>query len=244
MTRRLLIGLGLLFALTVLVRFPARWALALAPADWHCDQPAGSLWHGGCARVQMGEFALGPVSWSLHPLSLLLARIDLDLHSMDERAQGHARVQFRSRHFVRLLDIRAQVALDAGLMPLFPNDWDGSLLLGLDTLDIAEGRLERVHGTINATSLAQRSPSMPIGSYELRFDAPPQADGTISGALSDRGGPLAVSGTLQVRKGGQYELAGNVTTRPEASADLSKAVQFLGAADAQGRRSFSLAGNL
>ena len=244
MARRLLIGLGLLFALTVLVRLPARWALGLAPAGIQCEQPAGSLWHGGCARLQVAEFALGPVSWSLHPFPLLLARLDLELRSTDERANGQARVQFRSRQLVRVLDLQAQVALDAGLVPLFPNDWDGSLLLALDTLDIADGRLARLHGTIEASSLAQRSPPMPIGSYQLRFDAPPQSDGTISGALSDRGGPLAVSGTLQVRKGGQYELAGNVATRPEATAELSKAVQFLGAADAQGRRSFSLSGTL
>ena len=56
------------------------------------------------------------------------------------------------------------------------------------------------------------------------------------------GGPLAVTGTLTIRSGHDYELEGLAAARPEATPELAKAVEFLGPADPQGRRAYSLAG--
>jgi hypothetical protein len=84
---------------------------------------------------------------------------------------------------------------------------------------------------------------MPFGSFELRFPDTAPADGAIRGELRDVGGPLAVAGTLVIRNGSEYELSGSAAARADANAELAKAVEFLGPADAQGRRPYSLAGS-
>ncbi len=232
----------LLFALTVVARLPTRWALHAAPASVVCEEPAGSLWQGQCARLRAGGTTIGPVSWRLHALPLLLARVDVDLVSHDASLPGSAQLTLRSGGRLEAHALRASVPLDSGLLPLFPNGWSGQLGLDLSTLTLKAGHISALQGIVNADALKQISPAMPFGSYQLRFTGSAARDGWIVGELRDSGGPLAVTGTLQLRASGDYELNGTAAARSDATPELAKAVEFLGAADAQGRRPFSLTG--
>ena len=232
----------LLFALTVVSRLPARWALLTAPASVGCEEPAGSLWQGRCARLRVSGISIGPVSWTLHPLPLLLARAEVELTSADARLPGSAQLTVRSGGRLEAHALRASVPLDTDLLPLFPNGWSGRLELDLSTLTLAAGHITALQGIVNADALKQLSPAMPFGSYQLRFADSGAKEGLIVGELRDRGGPLAVTGTLQLRTSGDYELNGTALARTDATPELVKAVEFLGEADAQGRRPFSLTG--
>jgi hypothetical protein len=242
--RGLLAAAVLLFALTVLARLPASWALAVAPSDLECQQPSGSLWQGACVQLRTRGIALNNVSWKLHGWSLLLGRLDVDLSSGDPRAPGRARIAIGLGGNTQVSALQATLPIDSGLLPLFPKGWSGLLQLDLDQLVLAGRHLAAVHGTVSARALEQRSPRMPFGSYELQFGEPPRTDGQLEATLRDSGGPLSVSGTLRIGADGQYELNGTVATRAEATRELVQAVEFLGAADAQGRRPFSLAGTI
>jgi hypothetical protein len=244
MSNRALVTLAaVLFALTVVVRAPARWLLAALPRSIECQAPSGSLWSGTCGRLRASGVDLSAVSWALHPAALLLGRLDLDLRSADGRAPARARVSMGLGGRLRLQDLHAELPVDAGFLPLFPPGWSGQLQLALERIEFEHGRLAGLRGAVVARSLAQQQPAMPFGSYELRFDGAGRADGAIVGALRDVGGPLAVSGTLTIRNGHEYELDGLAAARPEATAELAKAVEFLGPADAHGSRAFSLAGS-
>lgn len=232
----------LLFALTVVARLPSRWALQAAPDGVSCEEPAGSVWRGHCTRLQVAGMAIGPVSWRLHPLPLLLARGDVDLTSHDARLPGSAQLTLRSGGRLEAHALRASMPLDSGLLPLFPNGWSGQLELDLSTLTLAAGHVKALQGVINANALKQLNPLMPFGSYQLRFAARATREDLIIGALRDSGGPLAVTGTLQLRTSGDYELNGTAAARSDATPELVRAVEFLGQADAQGRRPFSLTG--
>jgi general secretion pathway protein N len=232
----------LLFALTVVARLPARWAVHAVPASVGCEEPAGSLWRGRCARLRVGGMTLGPVSWRLHPLPLLLARAEVDLSSADARLPGSAQLTLRSGGHLEARALRASVPLDSGLLPLFPNGWSGQLELDLNTLTLEAGHIKALQGVVNADTLKQLSPAMPFGSYQLRFVASANQDDLIIGELRDSGGPLAVTGALRLRTSGDYELTGTALARSDATPELVKAVEFLGQADAQGRRPFSLTG--
>ncbi len=232
----------LLFALTVVARLPAGWAAHMAPASVHCEQPAGSVWRGQCARLQVGGLAIGPVSWRLHPLPLLLARATLDLTSHDARLPGSAQLTVRSGGRLEASALRASVPLDSGLLPLFPNGWSGQLELELSLLRFEAGHISALQGIVNANALKQLSPAMPFGSYQLRFAGGAATNDMMVGELRDSSGPLAVTGTLQLRASGDYELHGTAAARSDATPELAKAVEFLGEADAQGRRPFSLTG--
>jgi hypothetical protein len=88
-----------------------------------------------------------------------------------------------------------------------------------------------------------------MGSYRLEFAPAAGAAGTganggVVGSLRDTAGPLSVTGTLRYTTVGGYEINGLVAARSDATPDLAKAVEYLGVADSQGRRPFSLAGTL
>jgi general secretion pathway protein N len=241
--RTLLVLAAALFALTVLVRAPAGWLVAGMPHSLECQQPAGSMWRGGCGQLRIAGAALSDVRWQLHPWALLGGKLELALQSADGRAPATATLALGlgGHHSVR--DLRADMPIDTGFLPLFPSGWSGRLQLALTRLDFSAGHLVAIHGTVTALSLAQLRPPMPFGSYELHFADTPRSDGAISGELRDLGGPLAVTGTLLVRHGSEYVLSGSAAARADASPELAKAIEFLGPPDAQGRRQYSLAGS-
>ncbi len=241
--RSFLVLAAVLFALTVLLRAPASWLIAALPSSMSCQQPAGSMWRGGCGQLRIAGAALSDVRWQLHPWALLGGHLELALQSADVRAPatGTLALGWSGQHSVR--ELRADLPIDTGFLPLFPSGWSGRLQLDLASLEFKAGRLAAIHGTVTARSLAQIRPAMPFGSYELHFPDTAPKDGAISAELRDLGGPLAVSGALVVRNGSEYVLSGSVAARAGASAELAKAIEFLGPPDAQGRRQYSLAGS-
>jgi Type II secretion system (T2SS), protein N len=244
--RALLILMALLFAVTVLLRAPARWLLSALPAGVECRAPEGSLWQGGCGRLQIPGAALDAVSWSLHAWPLLRGHLDVDVQSADAQAPGTARVSLGFGGLRSLSGLHANLPVESGRLPLFPAGWTGRLGLAFDTIEFEAGRITLIEGTATARELAQRDPPLSFGSYELRFAPNAQSsapdDAPIRGELRDLDGPLSVSGTLMIRNGREYVLAGLVAARPAAGAELAKAVEYF-PIDAQGRRSFKLEGS-
>ncbi len=232
-----------LFLLTVLIRAPASWALKLAPPGVDCSQPSGSLWRGSCTRLRAAGVELQGVGWVAHAWPMLRGHFDLDVSSADARLPGTVRLSIGLGGHLELRDLHVRLPVGTEFLPLFPTTWRGSLQLDLSRVDFERQRLQALVGTATAHELSQRNPPIAFGSYELRFDPALQENGLIVGKLRDVGGPLAVTGTLQLRNGSDYDLDGFVTARPAASADLVKAVDFLDR-DAQGRRTFSLTGTL
>ncbi|HLQ12162.1 MAG TPA: type II secretion system protein N [Steroidobacteraceae bacterium] len=233
-----------LFLLTVLIRAPASWALKLAPPGVDCSLPSGSLWHGSCARLRAAGVELQEVGWTAHAWPLLRGHFDVEVSSADARAPGRVRLSIGLGGHLELRDLQAQLPVGTEFLPLFPTTWKGKLRLDLRQVEFEQHRLQALIGTVTALDLEQRSPPIAFGSYELNFGPVKPGDDAIVGNLRDVGGPLAVTGTLRLRNGSEYELNGRVAARPTASAELTKTVEFLGASDAQGRREFSLTGTL
>ena len=244
MSRRAWLAALLLFLITVLVRLPASWALHLLPSSIACEQPAGTLWQGSCAQLQTAGMAIGPVNWSLHALPLLIARIDAEVQSEDTRLPLQVHVSVRTGGHVEASGVHAQFELSPDLLPSFPEGWQGQVQLNLAALSVAAGHLKSLQGTVDIASLRQQSPAMALGSYQLDFAPSTDAADAVVGQLRDTAGPLSVAGTLRYTAAGGYEINGTVAARGEATPDLAKAVEYLGEADGQGRRQFSLAGTL
>ena len=240
--RRLAILAVALFSLTVLARAPARWLVAFAPRSVECQLPAGSVWQGECSRLRAPGLELAALSWTLHPWSLLRGRLELEVRSADPRAPGAATIAVGFGSTLSVRDLRADLPVDSGFLPLFPAGWSGQVRLALEVVEFKAGRLSALRGTAAANSIEQKNPVMPFGSYELQFAGAAETGAAIVGTLRDTGGPLAVTGTLTIRGGHDYELEGLAAARPEATPELAKAVEFLGPADPQGRRAYSLAG--
>jgi general secretion pathway protein N len=240
--RAAIILVVVVFLATVLVRLPARVLLPMLPADVACDSPAGTIWSGSCDQLRLGAVAVSGLSWRLHPAALLRLRLAADLASADPAARGHAQVVLAPGGEVAITALAATVAMPGDAV-LVPAGTSGTMQLAIDAARIAGGHLVALQGTIELQQLHIAYPAADLGSLALQF-APPSPSAPMVGQLRDLNGPLSVTGVLQLSPSGNYELQGSVAPKPDASADLTQALQLLGPPDAQGRRGFSLAGTL
>jgi hypothetical protein len=229
------------FALTLLVRLPAAILSWLLPGSVTCESPGGTLWHGGCAEVRSGALSLADVRWTLHPLSLLRAQAALDVESNDARARGSAQLTLHVNGDMDIATLNASLPLEGGLVPV-PAGWSGVLDLGIERASVRGGHIAAMQGALTARSVHMDRPSADLGSYELKFPAALGGNAPMLGTLRDLGGPLSLSGQLQLRRDGNYELDGTIAPRDGAGADLQKILDLLGPPDAAGRHPISFAG--
>jgi len=242
-SRRIILLVLALFVVTLAIRLPARWVAGLLPGDVECSAATGTVWNGQCASLRAGALQLADIGWRLHPLLLLRGALVADLRSADPRADGRVQLWLRSGQIMELRDVQARVQLASDLIPAL-NNYRGQVELTLPQFVLQAMKPRALTGTARVLGLEQIRPALEFGNYELRFAESGTDSSDIIGALRDLQGPMAVNGQLRVRPSGEYEVEGTVAGRPTASAELLRLIEFLGPADAQGARAFSLAGTL
>jgi hypothetical protein len=231
----------LAFALILIARFPAAWAVALLPPDLSCDAVEGTIWNGTCAGLMLHHQQLiGDLAWQLHPARLLAARLAAHVELTQQGDFANADAELAPGGQLRARDVHANVHLNPALIPQLPRGFGGTARAELALVEIKNGRLTDLRGTLEGHDLAQGSGApTALGSYALSFAG--ESGGALVGALHDLGGPLAVTGTVRVTPEPGFVTEGTVAPRASASANLVQQLQMLGAPDAQGRRSFSIA---
>jgi general secretion pathway protein N len=232
---------AIVFLITLLVRLPARALLALLPADVTCAGPSGTVWLGSCEELRVGAMPVAGLSWALHPAAMLRLRLAADLSSQDPAAHGQAQLEFAPNGDLAISALAASVAVP-GRSGLAAGIGTASLQLSIDSARIQAGHLVALVGTIDLLQLHLGNPPAELGDFELKFA--PSKSATMAGQLRDLNGPLSVSGILQLSPAGAYQLEGSVAPKPGASEDVTRTLQILGPADAEGRRTISLAGSL
>ncbi|MFI4914644.1 MAG: type II secretion system protein N [Steroidobacterales bacterium] len=239
-----------IFLVTLLIRLPAAWVLPLLPRSVQCLEPEGSIWNGYCGELRVDTIAVSNIHWQLAAAPLLRARARVALQSDDRRMSGHGVAIFDLNGELQVQALQVQMPLEAGL-PFLPSGWSGSGQLDIAAARLRHGRLLAVRGRALIQELHQQS--LGFGNIELDFPGSAPADAAaaqtssaaaISGELRDRGGPLALVGTLRLQPDGAYEINGTVATRAGADEQLQHTIELLGPPDAQGRRTFSVAGAL
>lgn len=237
------IGAYLVFALITL---PAKVVLThFAPDDLRAAGVSGSAWHGRAQFIQYGVTNLGSVEWDLHPLVLLTGRVRADVRM--RRLDGFVETELTMSpgNRVTLVDLTAALPLAALPPNIAPSSWSGTVNAKLARLALVEGWPVEAEGTVEAIDLTSGGErSIEIGSYRITFPPEQASEDTLTAAVNDIGGPLQVSGTLQLKSDRNYVLEGLIAPRPDAPANVTQALQYLGPADAQGRRPFSFAGSI
>jgi hypothetical protein len=232
----------LAFVLILVARFPAAWAQGALPKDLSCDEVDGTVWNGSCNGLMLQHQQLiGDLAWQLHPARLLAGCIaaHVQMTQAGGSANGDVELGFGGRIEARAL--HANVRLNPRLIPQLPASLSGSALVDLALLEVKGGRVTNLVGRIEAHDLEEASGAVtPLGSYALSF-AGAAPGGALTGTLIDLGGPLAVAGTLRMTPEPGFVLEGTVASRANATPELARQLQMLGAPDAQGRRSFSIA---
>jgi hypothetical protein len=240
--RTALVLAALVFIATLLVRLPAGVLVSHLPAGIACEEVSGTVWNGTCAQLSGDGLKVAGVSWHLHPLALLGLTLSVDLSSIDPAAGGSGSVVLTRSGDASITELHATLPLPPGAA-LLPAGASATLVLSLPSVTLHADHLTSIEGSIQAQHVHVSNPAADIGSYELQLQ-PPVSDSPIEGQLHDLDGPLQVNGQLRLQPSGEYEVNGTVTARANASEDLDKLLQYLGPADAQGARTFSLAGSL
>lgn len=228
------------FMLVLLTRFPARWAGWALPRPLRCRALDGTLWNGACLGLSAARSPLGDVRWEWHPFEVLLGRLSLTVSLA--RAQGRARAQLEIHPSgaITARGLSATFPLERAVFPQLPPRLHGRVVARLSVVVWKADRVTAIRGRIEAVGLALAA-GEPLGAYRVVF-AGRRTDGQPEGRLSDLGGPFSVQGAVRLTPGPGYVINGLVAARPSAPAGLAAQLRYLGTPDAQGRRSFSVAG--
>jgi hypothetical protein len=243
-SRRAWVAIVLLFIGLVIWRLPAQWLMGVLPANVRCDDAAGTVWAGQCQQLTAMGVVLQQVSWQLAPAELLHARLGGSLRIDDPRLQAQTAWSLGRAGDAQFSALSAQLALPNPLLPAVPAGWSGQLQLQIDRAHYRQPRIVELLGRAQLTGLRQQQPAADLGGYELSF-APGAVNGdVVNGTVRDLGGPVALTGALQLRPPNAYEFEGKVAATATASEELRQLVEQLGPADAQGLRVMSVAGTL
>ena len=193
--------LVLLLALVLLAGFfPAAWAWDLVQgrvSGVHVDSVHGSVWNGRADGVVYAGLPLGRVHWSLSRAALL-GRPDLHLNVQGQLVHGSGQFlrqgdALTGRHLNFTVDA-GRVPVSVGSPGLRPR---GELVFDIDRLEIRGNWPRRLIGEVvwHHAALDGSRGLVPLG--ELHAQLHEHAGAVLEAKLSDAGGPLALSGTVQ-----------------------------------------------
>lgn len=242
-----------LYAVFAVAMFPAsRLAPRLQKSGIIAAGVSGTIWRGRAAGVQLRGIALGPTEWRVSPWRLFTGALSVSLHS--ERSDGYidGTLNLKLGGALTIRDTRGTLPLNAlsglGLPGGGTQGWGGNAVLKIEELTLADGWPTAIRGVVELANLVG-PPQQPtqVGGYRVTFPAPNSnaPAGEVHGALqSFDDAPLDVIGTVKLLANRNYIVEAQVATRAGAPAAIVKSLQYLGPADAQGRRPLSIAGRL
>jgi general secretion pathway protein N len=241
-----LLALGIAaFVLFALLTLPASVVLSrLSGFGIQASGIQGTLWNGSAQVLQVANANVGAVEWDLHLLPLFTARLEADIKV--KRSDGFAETEIAlSPAAVHFEALTASLPLSTLPAAAFPGGWTGTANLKFARLTLQNGWPVDAEGTLDVLNLTgpARRPAN-LGGYRVVFEDSANAAGALTGMLSDLGGPLQLTGKIELKPERSYLLDGLIATRPDAPRDIVNALQFLGEPDAQGRRPFSLSGTM
>lgn len=248
-TKFLLVGAGITsFVLFTLVFTPASTVTNRLPASVRIGGVEGTLWSGQARSVVVSGWQLHDTRWDLNPLALLLGRLSARVSTQvaGGKATGNASVSLFGNVAVSDLDATGSLAPIAAQLKLPVTG--GQYQIGLTQLDVTDGWPTSLIGSVKVTDVPLNiigTAGGPTGSYAVVFDADTVAeDGRLTGLLSDDGGPIEVGGNVVLTPPANYELQAKVKPRPNAPADMTRALTLFAPAGQDGRHELSMAGSL
>jgi general secretion pathway protein N len=235
MMKRFLLGVlaVLLAVMLLIVFFPASWAWSLARDRVHevrLESVHGSVWSGRAEGVAYAGMPLGTVRWTLSR-AMLLGRPDLHLDVDGDLLRGHGRLL---RQGDALTGEDMHFTVDAARVPVSVHGLQprGRVRFDIQRVDIHGDWPRRLRGTVtwSEAALTEDARRVPLG--ELRAELHERAGSILEAQLSDGGGPLALSGTVQASTLG-WRLDADLSARND-DPGLRHVLDALGKPDAAG----------
>jgi hypothetical protein len=245
----LAVGFGAYVAFT-LATFPAGTALRwFAPSAVSFAGVGGTLWSGSAETCSVEGLTLEAVRWRLRPAALLLGRLSASVEARipDGFVSGTVTASPAS---VRFTELRGGTSLPALAAVLPVRGMRGQASVALDELVLENGWPTTIIGELKLAGLETvplipdgSGALLPLGDYTITF-APAPA-GSLAAQFVDNGGPLEVTGTVNLDDTRTYVLDALVEPRAGAPESLVEGLKVMTAEpDAEGRRRLNLTGSL
>jgi general secretion pathway protein N len=206
----------------------------------------GTIWSGHATSLRIDDRALGGLDWFCRPWHLVMLRwsCQITLRPAGGDITADLAGDFDGAQ-IEATDIRGQSPISAFEGFATPAGWSGRLELDIERIRIVERSAEDAAGRLYVREL--RPPGaggQVLGDFELVIGEGSVGTDTLTGRLSDLGGPLRVRGALELKRDGSYLLSGEVAPGPGAGPAIFDTLSFLGPPDASGRRPFGIEGSL
>jgi hypothetical protein len=211
---------------------------------------SGTIWSGAATGVAWRGTALGELRWNLRPLALLRARAAADLSFAGADGSASASIAAAPDGALEVTDLRLDLPLEflAALPTGMPKGWRGRARGTFADLRLVAGWPVQAQGTLEVGGLVvPRLNQSTIGSFEIRAPDPGAATAgapAVTARVTDKDALLSVDAVLTLSPGRSFQLEGSVAPRAATPPDLLQALEFLGPADAAGRRPIGASGTL
>jgi general secretion pathway protein N len=211
---------------------------------------SGTIWSGTATDVTWRGTSLGELRWRLRPLALLRARAAADLTLARSDGSASATAAAALGGTLELSAVRVDLPLDllSQLQNGLPRGWHGRASGTFDEIRLVAGWPVTAHGTLDLVGLvAPQLSQSSIGNFQLVAPDPRATSAGppgVAARVSDRDGALSVDAVLTLAAGRSFLLEGTVAPRDSAPPGLVRSLEFLGPADASGRRPFGVSGTL
>ncbi len=240
--KRIVVFGVLAFILGAIAMFPARLAYSwFAPAGLQLSGIDGTIWHGSASEGLAGGIYIRDLSWNFRPLALLTGQLAYSTKFDPASGFMDADVAVSPGGNIAISNVAGSIPiqmLQDAIQPL--RGFQGSVSLQLDAVIIEDGVPTSIDGIVGVAGLmAPMLSNMPIGNYRAVFHSD---DDGVHGIVEDVSGVLDVEGTLTIAEDRSYAFIGQVAPRPDTPPLLVQQLQFLGSADAEGKREFRFEG--
>jgi len=220
--KRFFIGLGTaVFLCGLILQAPASLIGPALPSEVKVAGISGSIWNGKSRGVTIGDLRFYEANWSINPLYLFMGSLKATFNASGQDAEISGNLRASVFGTLNVNDLRGFVGLGSlkGMLDIPVN---GTASLQLKSFSYSDNWIDAVVGNVEVRNLTFFDPmnkaDIAIGNYELSFDTPDVPDnGIITGNLIDTGGPLKLTGTIELSPPNSYALSADV--KPEAGAD-------------------------
>jgi general secretion pathway protein N len=188
---------------------------------------SGTLFSGKAQRVSIRGLALGPVSWSLRPLPLLLARLEYRVTLSDPEFTGKGRIGTSLGGRLYLHDLRVELKPDALLTRVssLPVQIAGVVTLRIETANLVDGFPRELSGQMDWAGAQLIEPvALPLGHVEATL----QSDGNTLVSQVSGSGETALTGDFSLTPEGVYKLNLLLTPGPSVSPDIVDGLKTFG----------------
>ncbi len=211
---------------------------------------SGTIWSGAVSSATWQGASLGQLRWQLHPLALLRARAaaDISFTRTDGSVSAEAAAALDGRLDFTNVKLDLPIEFFAEIPGGMARGWHGRASGAFTKLSLASGWPVSAVGTLQLSDVVMpQLGASSIGSFKVVVpdpQSPPPGAPDLTARVTDTNGPVSVDAALKLGAGRSFQLEGTVAAREGAPANLVRSLEYLGPADASGRRPFGVSGTL